>query len=180
MLHLSILKMKALNQSINIAPVPLLAVLRTASQHRFVRGTRQNSFSSRSHAILRFTVTRCTQDPANPGTSKVRRGTLTLVDLAGSERVLKSGIDNNKCAMQEAREINKSISSLGNVINALSSRSSACPSHSAPHVPFRDSKLTRILTETLGGRAACVLIANLSNHLEDQEENMMTLNFAER
>ncbi|GMI27358.1 hypothetical protein TrRE_jg13163, partial [Triparma retinervis] len=67
----------------------VLAVLRTAAKHRAVRCTKQNSFSSRSHAILRFTVTRGTADESRPWMSKVRRGTLTFVDLAGSERIVK-------------------------------------------------------------------------------------------
>jgi len=97
------------------------------------------------------------------------------------QRIVKSGIDKNLPAVNEAKQINKSISALGNVIKALANNSSLrSDSTDVSHVPFRDSKLTRILTETLSGKAACVLIANLSNSIDDAEENMMTLKFAER
>jgi len=157
----------------------VLAVLRTAAQHRAVRSTKQNASSSRSHAILRFGVTRSTptQGPTQGGVSlgvslKVRRSTLTFVDLAGSERITKVGGGAN--AARETCKINKSISTLGNVIKALGKNTKS------DHVPFRDSKLTRILTETLNGKAACVLIANVSNDRESLEENLNTLMFAER
>ena len=149
----------------------VLAVLRAAAKQRAVRRTGQNEFSSRSHAVLRFTVTRCTEDKDKPGMSKVRRGTLTFVDLAGSERIFKSRIDKIRPAVNEARQINKSISSLGNVIKALAKNSGNYRTEEKEqHVPFRDSKLTRILTETLSGKAACVLIANLSNQIDNAEE----------
>ncbi|GMH68082.1 hypothetical protein TL16_g04843 [Triparma laevis f. inornata] len=158
---------KNATQVVGTSFMGVLKVLRVSAEHRVVRSTRQNNASSRSHAVLRFTVTRSSEE--KEGMSKVRRGTLTFVDLAGSERLDKSGITGQ--AVKEARRINRSISCLGNVISALGKGTNV-------HVPFRDEKLTWLLRETLGGKSQCVLIANLSNQQDNSEENLMTLNFA--
>jgi hypothetical protein len=169
------------------SPSGVLSVLRAASKNRAVAATCCNARSSRSHAVLRFSVLRRTPCPA-PGkggdagsecnTEKVRRGALTFVDLAGSERLSAVGNPNRPAAAataREARQINKSISALGNVILALSAGPAGGPPATLAHVPFRDSKLTRLLTGTLGGRAACVLVANVSASPGHAEEAAMTL-----
>ncbi|GMI40372.1 hypothetical protein TeGR_g8309, partial [Tetraparma gracilis] len=166
------------------SPSGVLSVLRAASKNRAVAATCCNARSSRSHAVLRFSVLRRTPGKGgDAGSEKVRRGALTFVDLAGSERLSAVGNPNRPAAAataREARQINKSISALGNVILALSAGPAGGPPATLAHVPFRDSKLTRLLTGTLGGRAACVLVANVSASPGHAEEAAMTLSFAER
>jgi len=145
-------------------PNAVLRVLRTAAQHRSTACTDLNAKSSRSHAVIRFDVIR-------EGGGIVRRGSLTFVDLAGSERLSRIGRV-GESTVKEARGINKSISALGNVIKSLSVGEA--------HVPYRDSKLTRILTGCLGGTASCVLVGNVQNDRKCVEETIMTLNFAEK
>jgi len=104
-----------------------------------------NKTSSRSHAILQIMVEqkRVENDSIDKQKKRIyKKGLLTIVDLAGSERISKSGTDGLR--MEEAKKINISVSSLGNCINALANNTNI------QHVPFRDSKLTRILTECLG------------------------------
>jgi len=105
---------------------------------------------------------------------------LTIVDLAGSERISKSG--SNGIRLEEAKKINISVSSLGNCINALAQN------QSMQHVPFRDSKLTRILTECLGyllififsGNSKTAICACVSPYLVNYDETIITLQFASR
>lgn len=106
-----------------------------------------NKTSSRSHAILQILIEQkwVEQEEGGQGGVKKRhykKGLLTIVDLAGSERISKSGSDGLR--LEEAKNINVSVSALGNVINALANNTYM------KHVPFRDSCLTRILTECLG------------------------------
>lgn len=96
---------------------------------------------------------------------------LTLIDLAGSEKVGKTGAEGK--LLDEAKQINKSLSSLGNVINALTEAKIG-------HVPYRDSKLTRILQESLGGNAKTSLIINLSPSILNDTETLSTLRFGYR
>jgi kinesin family protein 5 len=101
---------------------------------------------------------------------KERRGRLNLVDLAGSEKVHKSGVSGT--TLDEARKINLSLSCLGNVIYALH--------HNNDHIPYRDSKLTRILQESLGGNYKTTMIVTISPHSHSLEETVQTLKFADR
>ncbi|KAK9291594.1 hypothetical protein L1049_019543 [Liquidambar formosana] len=97
-----------------------------------------NMASSRSHCIYIFVVQQeSTMD------KRVKTGKLILVDLAGSEKVEKTGAEGR--VLEEAKTINKSLSALGNVVNALT----CCPQGKANHIPYRDSKLTRILQDAL-------------------------------
>jgi hypothetical protein len=97
--------------------------------------------------------------------SRVRTSLLTVVDLAGSERISKSG--SSGVRLDEAKKINKSISALGNCVAALSDIKGDSNSN---HVPFRDSKLTRLLTDCLAGNSRTCLCANVGPSLDSYEE----------
>lgn len=99
----------------------------------------------------------------------IKRGKINLVDLAGSERVSKSFAEGQ--ALEEAKKINKSLSALCKVINSICSKSS--------HIPYRDSKLTRLLKESLGGNNKTTLIVNCSTHGSQIEETLSSLRFAQ-
>merc|ERR1719178_289120 len=112
-----------------------------------------NQESSRSHSIFSITVETSETDPADPkGKPKIRSGKLNLVDLAGSERQGKTGATGER--LKEATKINLSLSALGNCISALVDGKSS-------HIPYRDSKLTRLLQDSLGGNTKTVMVANL-------------------
>ena len=103
--------------------------------HRAQAATLMNAESSRSHSVFILTLG---QIDRNTGSKKGSK--LTLVDLAGSEKIAKTGATGS--TLDEAKHINKSLSALGNVINALTSNGA--------HIPYRDSKLTRLLSDSLG------------------------------
>jgi kinesin family protein 5 len=125
-----------------------------------------NEASSRSHMVFFFTVYQNNLQDLSAKSAK-----LTLIDLAGSEKVGKTGAEGK--LLDEAKQINKSLSSLGNVINALTEAKIG-------HVPYRDSKLTRILQESLGGNAKTSLIINLSPSILNDAETLSTLRFGYR
>ena len=137
-----------------------------SQENRFVSETGLNNTSSRSHSILIFEVT---QNLKNQNFSK--KGTLNLVDLAGSEKISKTGAVGE--TLEEAKKINLSLSALGNVIHALTSEN-------VQHIPYRDSKLTRILQESLGGNYKTSLIVTCSPHSYHFEETTSSLKFAQR
>ena len=123
-------------------------VLLRGKENRSVGSTLMNAQSSRSHCI--FTVIIETQSISDiDGTPHIRVGKLNLVDLAGSERQGKTGAAGDR--LTEAININRSLSALGNVITALVDRS--------PHIPFRESKLTCLLKDSLGGNTKTLMIA---------------------
>eukprot|EP01051_Picozoa_sp_SAG22_P019072 SAG22_NODE_3404_length_1731_cov_3.185662_2_plen_114_part_00 len=99
------------------------------------------------------------------------KGKLNLIDLAGSEKVGKTGAQGQ--TLKEAQNINKSLSTLGNCIKALTAKA-------ATHVPFRDSKLTRLLQDSLGGNTKTTLVVACSPHPDNAEETLSTLKFAQR
>src|ERR1700736_3579032 len=125
-----------------------------------------NAESSRSHSIFVLTISQ-----KNVETGSVRSGQLFLVDLAGSEKVGKTGATGQ--TLEEAKKINKSLSALGNVINSLTDGTSR-------HIPYRDSKLTRILQESLGGNSRTTLIINCSPNSFNDAETLSTLRFGVR
>ncbi|KAK4949814.1 hypothetical protein LTR10_011656 [Elasticomyces elasticus] len=133
---------------------------------RVTASTNMNLESSRSHSIFLVTIN---QKDVNTGSQK--SGMLYLVDLAGSEKVGKTGATGQ--TLEEAKKINKSLSALGMVINALTDGKSS-------HVPFRDSKLTRILQESLGGNSRTTLIINCSPSSYNDAETVSTLRFGMR
>ena len=143
------------------------------SFNRRVGQTEMNRESSRSHAV--FTVTLESRRRAFPGAAlQKRNATLHLVDLAGSER--QKATEAGGARLKEASAINKSLSALGNVIKALVDVAEG----KERHVPYRDSKLTYLLKDALGGRARCTLLACVSPAAGQMEETLSTLKFAQR
>ncbi|KAG7586952.1 Kinesin motor domain [Arabidopsis thaliana x Arabidopsis arenosa] len=134
-------------------------------QNRAVGSTALNERSSRSHSIVTVHVR-----GKDLKTGSVLYGNLHLVDLAGSERVDRSEVTGDR--LREAQHINKSLSSLGDVIFSLASKSS--------HVPYRNSKLTQLLQTSLGGRAKTLMFVQLNPDATSYSESMSTLKFAER
>ncbi|OTF77645.1 hypothetical protein BLA29_006340 [Euroglyphus maynei] len=129
-----------------------------------------NEHSSRSHAIFMITVEHIEKDEST-ASEHVRVGKLNLVDLAGSERQIKTKTVGQR--QKEAIKINLSLSALGNVISALVDGRST-------HIPYRDSKLTRILQDSLGGNARTVMVANIGPAAYNYEETLITLRYANR
>jgi len=136
------------------------------SNRRHVSATGMNEESSRSHAIFMLT---CAQKSKSDGT--IKTGKIYMVDLAGSEMVGKTGVQDKR--LEEAKHINKSLSALGNVIKALTDPK-------ATFVPYRDSKLTRMLQDSLGGGARAVLIVACSPSSYNMSETVSTLRFGTR
>ncbi|KAH9946029.1 kinesin-domain-containing protein [Epithele typhae] len=145
-----------------------LALLTKGSDRRQIAATKFNDHSSRSHSV--FSITIHTSMASSSGDGLLRVGKLNLVDLAGSENVGRSGAENKRA--REAGMINQSLLTLGRVINALVDGSS--------HVPFRESKLTRLLQESLGGRTKTCIIATVSPARSNMEETLSTLDYAIR
>ncbi|KAI5463364.1 P-loop containing nucleoside triphosphate hydrolase protein [Mariannaea sp. PMI_226] len=141
-------------------------VMRRGGNARAVAATNMNQESSRSHSIFVITITQ-----KNVETGSAKSGQLFLVDLAGSEKVGKTGASGQ--TLEEAKKINKSLSALGMVINALTDGKSS-------HIPYRDSKLTRILQESLGGNSRTTLIINCSPSSYNDAETLGTLRFGTR
>ncbi|XP_014669570.1 PREDICTED: kinesin-like protein KIF3B [Priapulus caudatus] len=144
-------------------------VMTVGNQNRSVGATNMNEHSSRSHAIFIITIECSELGP--DGENHIRAGKLNLVDLAGSERQAKTGAAGER--LKEATKINLSLSALGNVISALVDGKSS-------HVPYRDSKLTRILQDSLGGNARTVMVANIGPASYNYDETMTTLRYANR
>uniref|UniRef100_A0A3B3ZE69 Kinesin-like protein n=1 Tax=Periophthalmus magnuspinnatus TaxID=409849 RepID=A0A3B3ZE69_9GOBI len=144
-------------------------VMNMGNQARAVGATDMNEHSSRSHALFLITV-ECSQ-PGPDGRKHIRVGRLNLVDLAGSERQAKTGVHGER--LKEAAKINLSLSALGNVISALADGRSG-------HVPYRDSKLTRLLQDSLGGNAKTVMVATLGPAPQHYDETLTTLRYANR
>ncbi|EQC26021.1 hypothetical protein SDRG_16123 [Saprolegnia diclina VS20] len=145
------------------------AVMRQGNKSRSVGATNMNQTSSRSHSIFTIVV-ECLSDGMD-GKDHVCVGKLNLVDLAGSERQSKTGATGDR--LQEANKINLSLSALGNVISALVDGKSK-------HIPYRDSKLTRLLQDSLGGNTKTVMIANCGPADYNYEETLTTLRYASR
>uniref|UniRef100_A0A3B5B829 Kinesin-like protein n=1 Tax=Stegastes partitus TaxID=144197 RepID=A0A3B5B829_9TELE len=144
-------------------------VMNIGNQSRSVGFTNMNERSSRSHAIFVITV-ECSEVGPD-GEDHIRVGKLNMVDLAGSERQSKTGAKGKR--LKEAAKINLSLSALGNVISALVDGKST-------HVPYRDSKLTRLLQDSLGGNAKTVMIATVGPSHKNFEESLATLRYANR
>lgn len=144
-------------------------VMAIGSQSRSVGFTNMNERSSRSHAIFVITV-ECSEEGPD-GQDHIRVGKLNMVDLAGSERQSRTGAKGKR--LKEATKINLSLSALGNVISALVDGKST-------HIPYRDSKLTRLLQDSLGGNAKTVMIATVGPSHMNFEESLATLRYASR
>ena len=154
-------------------PVDLYALLKRGTSYRTTSATNMNDVSSRSHAVFVITVEQMTTETINGQThTQIKVGKLNLVDLAGSERVRVTGATGQQ--LEESKKINKSLSCLGNVINALTDQKNRI------HIPYRDSKLTRLLEDSLGGNCKTTMIAMISPAHDAFNESLSTLYFAQR
>lgn len=138
-------------------------------KNRATRATNMNAESSRSHSI--FSIYIDSQEQDEKGNEKYKASKLNLVDLAGSERASKTGATGD--GMKEATKINLSLSALGNVISAL-------VDGKTHHIPYRDSKLTRLLQDSLGGNTKTIMIAAISPANYNFDETLSTLRYASR
>ncbi|KAH1092587.1 hypothetical protein GLYMA_14G011100v4 [Glycine max] len=143
----------------------VLDLMKIGQKNRAVGATALNERSSRSHSVL--TVHVRGRDLVS---NSILKGCLHLVDLAGSERVDKSEAVGER--LKEAQHINKSLSALGDVISALAQKS--------PHIPYRNSKLTQVLQDSLGGHAKTLMFVHINPEVNALGETISTLKFAER
>uniref|UniRef100_A0A8C9Z8Z8 Kinesin-like protein n=1 Tax=Sander lucioperca TaxID=283035 RepID=A0A8C9Z8Z8_SANLU len=143
-------------------------ILERGSAKRRTASTLMNAYSSRSHSV--FSVTIHMKEITMDGEELVKIGKLNLVDLAGSENIGRSGAVDKRA--REAGNINQSLLTLGRVITALVEK--------RPHIPYRESKLTRILQDSLGGRTKTSIIATVSPSSSNLEETLSTLEYASR
>ncbi|KAL5765965.1 hypothetical protein ACOSP7_016582 [Xanthoceras sorbifolium] len=159
---------RGLEEEIVTTANEIYKILEKGSAKRRTAETLLNKQSSRSHSIFSITIhiKECTPE----GEEMIKCGKLNLVDLAGSENISRSGAREGRA--REAGEINKSLLTLGRVINALVEHSG--------HVPYRDSKLTRLLRDSLGGKTKTCIIATISPSIHCLEETLSTLDYAHR
>lgn len=152
------------------------ALLRRAAKDRHVAATNCNEHSSRSHTVCQLSLTaKRKTDTAE----EELRGLLSFVDLAGSERVEKSGATGER--LREAQHINRSLSALGDVIEALVKRGQhGSPSTAPKHIPYRNSKLTMLLKDSLGGESKALMFVNVSPCLQHLPETLSSLRFASK
>lgn len=146
----------------------ILTILDEASKRRRNAETQMNKNSSRSHLVTTITIHMKENTP--DGEDLIKIGKLNLVDLAGSENIGRSGAQNQRA--KEAGMINQSLLTLGRVITALTEHSQ--------HIPYRESKLTRLLQDSLGGRTKTCIIATISPSIINIEETISTLEYAHR
>jgi len=156
-------------ENITVVPIEsekeLLEKVKMGEQRRTTDSTMMNDESSRSHLIISIVI-----KSENIVTGEITSGKLTLVDLAGSERVKKSGAEGQ--TFNEATSINKALSALGEVINALTTN--------AKHIPYRNNPLTQLMSDSLGGNAKTLMIVNVSPADYNTNEAIASLNFASR
>ncbi|KAF3781795.1 Phragmoplast orienting kinesin 2 [Nymphaea thermarum] len=149
----------------------VLKLLIQGSSNRKVAATNMNRESSRSHSVFTCVIESCWEKNS---TTNFRYGRLNLVDLAGSERQKSSGAEGDR--LKEAANINKSLSTLGHVIMVL-----VDVAHGKQrHIPYRDSRLTFLLQDSLGGNSKTMIIANVTPSLGCSSETLSTLKFAQR
>ncbi|PWN51319.1 kinesin-domain-containing protein [Violaceomyces palustris] len=191
-----------LREEIVTTPAQVRDLLRRGQENRHVGATDWNERSSRSHTCFKMTIESWERDadsasnghsdlgrvssplPADASSvsasragKKIRISELSLIDLAGSEKYVSQGSDRRA----EGAHINKSLLTLGKVIFALSEKSSSSSSNSTSHhVPYRDSKLTRILQNSLSGNARVAVVCTINPSPNAVEESLSTLNFAKR
>jgi hypothetical protein len=153
-----------------------VAAVNQGLESRVLGCTKMNATSSRSHTLLTVTVKHASTRASGGVERSV--GRLSLVDLAGSERVARTA--STGARLEEARSINSSLAALGNVVAKLAELSREGGGDASSHVPFRDSKLTRLLSRSLGGTAETCVIATIGPMAVDRSETLSTLKFAER
>ncbi|KAM3828305.1 kinesin-like protein KIF7 [Vipera latastei] len=160
----------------------VLSLLEMGNAAKHTGSTRLNRKSSRSHTIFTVTMVQrqssnclarftCSEKTLAPTSGQILTSKFHFVDLAGSERVMKLGCTGER--LKESIQINASLLALGNVISALGD-----PRRKGSHIPYRDSKITRILKGSLGGNAKTVMIACVSPSSSDFDESLTTLNYA--
>lgn len=147
------------------SPDEILQLIHDGTLQRSTASTLLNDVSSRSHAVLCLTVSKILEDGSETNSK------LYLVDLAGSENVGKSMVQG--VSLTEAQMINKSLSSLGNVIYALTEKG-------RDHIPYRDSRLTYLLQDSLGGNSKTILIVTATPHSSAYSETLNSLRFGKR
>ncbi|EFN75964.1 kinesin-like protein KIF3B [Harpegnathos saltator] len=158
---------KDLSSAVCKSAAEIQQLMNVGNQNRTIGATNMNEHSSRSHAIFMITI-----EMGGIGDSGgIRVGRLNLVDLAGSERQSKTGASGER--LKEASKINLSLSALGNVISALVDGKTT-------HVPYRDSKLTRLLQDSLGGNSKTIMVANIGPASYNYDETLTTLRYANR
>ncbi len=160
------------------SPYEIYSLMRKGTSSRVTASTKLNDLSSRSHAVFTIIVEQMTtvdeemtgrgEDPAK----QIKVGKMNLVDLAGSERLSITGATGKR--LEECKKINQSLSALGNVIAALTDPKSRT------HIPYRDSKLTRILEDSLGGNCKTTMMAMVSPSYTCFAETLSSLKFANR
>ena len=150
-------------------PADMLKVFEEGTLQRHVGATNMNEHSSRSHSVFTITVESSEMDAQ--GEAHIKVGKLNIVDLAGSERQDKTGATGDR--LKEASKINLSLSTLCHVISSLTDPK-------CTYVPYRDSRLTRILQDSLGGNTKTVMIANIGPADYNSEETISTLRYASR
>ena len=138
-------------------------LINKSMKNRATAATKANERSSRSHSVFRLYI-----DGENMRTGQIVSGLLNLIDLAGSERLAQSKAEGDR--LRETRHINKSLSALGTVITSLA--------NSEKHIPYRNSKLTYLLQDSLGGDSKALMFVNVSHALESFNESLCSLRFA--
>lgn len=165
------------------SPNEIYSLMQRGALSRATATTKMNDLSSRSHAVFLIIVEQMSTIEDDDETTKrtsgiedapkqIKVGKLNLVDLAGCERVRVTGATGKR--LEESKSINQSLSALGNVIAALTEKTGRV------HIPFRDSKLTRLLEDSLGGNCKTTMMAMVSPVYESYSESHQTLKFATR
>uniref|UniRef100_A0A8C5SS00 Kinesin-like protein n=1 Tax=Laticauda laticaudata TaxID=8630 RepID=A0A8C5SS00_LATLA len=151
------------------------SLMSEGNKSRTVAATNMNEESSRSHAVFKIILTHILYD-VKSGTSGEKVGKLSLVDLAGSERATKTGAAGDR--LKEGSNINKSLTTLGLVISALADQ--AAGKNKNKFVPYRDSVLTWLLKDSLGGNSKTAMVATVSPAADNYDEILSTLRYADR
>mmetsp|Transcript_29510 Transcript_29510/g.28671 ORF Transcript_29510/g.28671 Transcript_29510/m.28671 type:complete len:357 (+) Transcript_29510:521-1591(+) len=159
------------------SPVEIYSLMQRGASVRATASTKMNDVSSRSHAVFIIIVEQMSMNNEvlnnqNEVMKQIKVGKLNLVDLAGSERVRVTGATGKR--LEECKKINQSLSALGNVIAALTDMKQR------NHIPYRDSKLTRLLEDSLGGNCKTTMMAMVSPSFDSFSESLSTLKFATR
>ncbi len=152
-----------------------LEVLCSGTQNRITASTAMNAGSSRSHAVFTLTLEQSVQSSTSADDLHIMTSKLTFVDLAGSERIKRTGAEGQR--MKEGIQINSGLFNLGQVINSLADEQKL-KSNAKVHVPYRNSKLTHLLKDALGGNSQTLFLACVSPAESNESETQSTLQYA--
>lgn len=155
-----------------VRPQEILELMKLGAKSRATAKTNMNESSSRSHAVFIITIEQMKETGTDTEGKEIKVAKLNLVDLAGSERVRVTGASGKR--LDECKNINKSLSCLGMVIAALTERQPQA------HIPYRNSVLTRLLSDSLGGNCKTTMLTMISPAPEAFQESLSSLKFAER